>query len=65
MWELRTQYNRPGAEVQSGELEWNAVMVDTEAEADSWWRTRTSRLTPGSVSTMFNPAGTVVQVVFG
>ena len=65
MWTVRGQFNKPGAESNSKDLEWSAVMVDTEAEAEAWWKTRTVRPQRGSVSTMFNPQGKVVRVKFG
>lgn len=65
MWTVRAQFNKPNPESGSTDLEWNAVHVDTEAEAEAWWKTRTVRPQRGSVSTMFNPQGEVVRVKFG
>lgn len=65
MWEVRSQYNKPNVEAASDDLEWSAVLVETEEEALRWWNTRTSYLVPGSVSTLFNPDGDVIKVVFG
>jgi hypothetical protein len=64
MWELRAQYNRLNAENPSGVLEWSSVFVDTQDQADSWWRCRTSSKCKGRVSTMFDPDGNVVKVAF-
>lgn len=65
MWTVKAQFNKPMAESSSNELEWSAVMVDTEEEAEQWWKTRTARPHRGSVSTMINPQGEVVRVKFG
>lgn len=65
MWTVRAQFNKPMAECPSNELEWGEVIVDTEAEAEQWWKTRTVRPSRGTVSTMFNPQGEVVRVKFG
>ncbi len=63
MWEVRTQFSKPSADTPNGPMEWNAVFVDTEAEAEAWWQTRTSRpSTQPRVNTMFDPAGNVVRV---
>ena len=43
MWEVRTQFSKQNAEMPSGQLEWNSVLVDTQAEADTALRTRTAR----------------------
>ena len=65
MWEIRTQFSKPSADTPNGPMEWNAVFVDTEAEAEAWWQTRTSqRSTHTRVSTMFDPEGNVVRVKF-
>jgi hypothetical protein len=65
MWELRGQFSRPMAEWNSNELEWSAIFVDTEDEAELWWKTRTaSRSFARRVSVMFNPQGEVVRVHF-
>jgi len=65
MWELRTQFSKPNADNPSGPLEWNAVFVDTEEEAELWWQCRTSGKSVGRrVCTMFNPAGELVRVEF-
>lgn len=65
MWELRTQFSKPNADNPGGPLEWNAVLVDTEVEAELWWRCRTSGKSVGRrVCTMFNPAGELVRVEF-
>ena len=65
MWTVRGQFNKPNKESPSDELEWSAVTVDTEAEAETWWNTRTARPSRGRVSTMTDPEGTVVRVKFG
>jgi hypothetical protein len=65
MWELRTQFSKPNAETPDGPLEWNSVLVDTEEEAEAWWKTRTSCRSVGNrVCTMFDPEGNVVRVQF-
>ena len=65
MWEVRSQFSKPSSESTTGELEWSAVQVDTEAEAEGWWQCRTEgRSTQRRVHTMFNPAGEVVRVEF-
>ena len=55
MWELRSDL---------GNGEWNALYVDTEAEALAWWNTQTGvRVSPSQtrVLTLTNPDGEVVQ----
>jgi len=42
MWQVRTQFSKPNADNPTGPLEWNAVLVATEAEAEAWWHTRTT-----------------------
>lgn len=65
MWELRGQFSRPNVEGNGTELEWSALFVETEQEAEAWWQTRTAgRSTARKVSTMFNPQGEVVRVHF-
>jgi hypothetical protein len=65
MWEVRTQFSKQNAEMPSGQLEWNSVLVDTQAEADTALRTRTARRwTVRTVHTMFDPQGRVVRVKF-
>jgi hypothetical protein len=65
MWQLRTQFSKPNADNPNGPLEWNAVFVDTEAEAEAWWHTRTTvNSVARRVCTMFDPAGNLVRVVF-
>jgi hypothetical protein len=65
MWQVRTQFSKPNSENPTGPLEWNAVFVDTEAEAETWWQTRTTVKTVGRrVCTMFNPQGDLVRVEF-
>lgn len=65
MWTVRAQFNKPSAESNSKDLEWSAVIVETEEEAEAWWKTRTALPQRGRVSTMFNPQGEVVRVKFG
>jgi hypothetical protein len=65
MWQVRTQFSKPPTENPTGAWEWSAVFVDTEAEAETWWQTRTTVKTVGRrVCTMFNPAGDLVRVEF-
>ena len=65
MWEVRTQFSKPMKDGHSDVLEWSAVMVDTEAEAEAWWQCRVScRSADRRVHTMFNPQGEVVRVKF-
>ena len=65
MWTVRTQFSKPCAEGPSTELEWSAVRVDTEEEAEGWWRCRTGvRCGVRRVHTMWNPQGEVVRVKF-
>lgn len=65
MWEVKTQFSKPMSEGGSGDLEWSAVQCDTEAEAESWWQTRTSgRSAVRRVHTMTNPEGKIVRVQF-
>ena len=64
MWEVRGQFNKPMAEGNSTDLEWSAVMVDTQEAAERWWKCRTATRQQGRVSTMFDPEGNVVKVSF-
>ncbi len=65
MWQVRTQFSKPNAENPTGPLEWSAVLVDTEAEAEAWWETRTNTRSVGNrVCTMFDPEGNLVKVLF-
>ena len=63
MWEVRTQMSHRNEE--SGDLEWSAVHVDTQEEAEAWWQCRTSgRSVVRRVHVMMNPASEVVRVSF-
>lgn len=63
MWEVRTQFSRPNAESNSKELEWSAVQVESQEEAEAWWQCRTNgRCLVRRVHTMMNPEGQVVRV---
>ena len=64
MWCVRGQSTNP-LDKFSNVPSWSAVMVDTEEEAEAWWKTRTATVHPGRVSIMFNPQGEVVRVKFG
>ena len=64
MWQVRAQLNQLSKENPSDELEWSAVFVDTQEEAEAWWKTRTSLNTKGTVHTMYNPRGEVVRTKF-
>ena len=64
MWQVRAQMNKPNKENPSGELEWSAVFVDTQEEAEAWWTTRTSFNTKGTVHTMYDPEGKIVRTKF-
>ena len=65
MWQVRAQLNKPNKENHSGVLEWSAVLVDTQEEAEAWWKTRTGFNRKGTVHTMYTPQGEVVRVKFG
>lgn len=65
MWEVHCQFSKPNSEGHSTELEWSAVRVSTQAEAEVWWRCRTGvRCGVRRVHTMWNPQGEVVRVKF-
>lgn len=64
MWQVRAQLNKPNKETPTGELEWSAVFVDTQEEAEAWWKCRTSFNSKGTVHTMYNPEGEVFRVKF-
>lgn len=70
MWEVRGQWNKPNPEaVNDPQLEWSSVNCDTREEAEDWWKCRTFRKRSHggdrtSVSTMFDPNGNVVKVMF-
>lgn len=63
-WEVRTQFNKPRYEGPPDVLEWSAIFVDTQAEAESWWDCRLMSKHRGRVNTMFDPDGNVVKVAF-
>lgn len=64
-WKVRAQFNRPPAEMSTDNCEWNAVMVNTQSEAETWWNCRTAgRTAKNVVHTMFDPSGNVVRVAF-
>ncbi len=65
MWQVRTQFSKPNSDNPTGPLEWNAVLVATEAEAEAWWYTRTTvKSAARRVCTMFDPEGNLVRVAF-
>lgn len=64
MWELRTQLNKPNPENTDGNLEWSAVYVDTQEEAEAMWRCRTGMHNKCSVHTMYGPDGNLVRTRF-
>ena len=65
MWEVRTQFSKPMRDGTSTDLEWSAVMVDTQEAAESWWQCRTGgRSADRRVHTMTDPQGSVVRVEF-
>ena len=64
-WEVRAQFSRVNPELGSGECEWNAVLVESQEEAEAWWNCRTmGRRVVRTVHTMLNPEGEVVRVMF-
>jgi hypothetical protein len=71
MWKLRSQFTvrqfdeTTGKPHTEGPLEWNTLTVDTQKEAEEWWNCRTAtNCKVNRVSTMFDPEGNVVKVVF-
>ena len=65
MWTVRGQFSQAAAESPSTDLEWSAVQVETEEQAEAWWQCRTAgSCAVRRVHTMFNPAGEVVRVKF-
>jgi hypothetical protein len=65
MWEVRTQFSKPMQDGATADLEWSAVMVDTQEEAESWFDCRTrGRSVDRRVHTMTDPQGRVVRVEF-
>lgn len=65
MWIVRGQFSKPMSDGGSTDLEWSAVIVDTEEEAEDWWNCRTAgRCAVRRVHTMWNPQGEVVRVKF-
>lgn len=71
MWELRGQFSvrqfdeTTGKPRTEGPLEWSAITVNTQEEAEEWWKCRTStNCKVNRVSTMFDPNGNVVKVAF-
>lgn len=60
-WEVRTQMSNPSA--VSNEMEWCAVQVDTQEEAEAWWQCRMNgKSVARRVHVMMNPEGEVVRV---
>ena len=65
MWAVRAQFSRVNPESGSNECEWNAVLVESQEEAEQWWQCRTmGRRVVRTVQTMINPEGEVVRVLF-
>ncbi len=79
MWTLRGQFSirqfdatnldlwlpSSGKPRTEGPLEWSEIIVDTQEEAEEWWKCRTStNCKVNRVSTMFDPNGVVVKVAF-
>lgn len=65
MWKVQSQFSKPMSDGSSTDLEWNAVCVNTQAEAEAWWKCRTQGLCAvRRVHTMWNPQGEVVRVKF-
>lgn len=61
-WTIRAQYNKPNL---TDECEWNAIVVDTQEEADQWWTARVARRNIEKVlHTMQNPQGEIVRILF-
>ena len=64
-WTVQAQMSVPNPEMNLDSLEWNAVVVDTQEEAEAWWNCRTQvRAAARRVHTMWNPEGEVVRVSF-
>lgn len=64
-WTVQAQMSVRNPEMNSDQLEWNGVVVDTQEEAEAWWECRTrTRTQVRRVHTMWNPEGEVVRVAF-
>lgn len=65
MWEVRCQFSKPMQDAATADLEWSAVVVDTQEAAEGWWQCRTrGSAVARCVHTMFDPQGAVVRVCF-
>ena len=65
MWIVHCQFSKPAKEMNSTDLEWNAIVCDTQEEAETWWQCRTrGRSVVRRVHTMTDPQGSVVRVKF-
>ena len=64
-WEVRAQRSTREACVNSEELGWSSVFVDTQAEEEAWFECRTrGRRLERSVHVLFDPTGAVQRVAF-
>ena len=64
-WEVRAQRSKRDTCVNSEELGWSSIFVDTAQEAEEWFECRTRGKTlERTVHTMFDPNNNVVKVAF-
>jgi hypothetical protein len=64
-WTITTTFSNANPLRPDDGLEWNGLVVDTQEEANEWWRTRTRTYTPvRRTHVMTDPNGNVVKVEF-
>lgn len=64
-WTLTSTFSEPNPLRPDDGLEWSSLIVDTQEEANEWWRTRTRSYTPvRRTHVMTDPNGNVVKVEF-
>jgi len=64
-WTITSTFSKPNPLRPDDGLEWSGLVVDTQKEANEWWRTRTRSYTPiRRTHVMTDPNGNVVKVEF-
>jgi len=64
-WTITSTFSKPNPLRPDDGLEWSGLVVDTQEEANEWWRTRTRSYTPvRRTHVMTDPNGNVVKVEF-
>jgi len=65
MWELRTTFSEPNPSFRELGLETSSMFLESRAEAEEWFKTRTHGLsTVKRTCVMIEPNGHVIKTVF-